>query len=197
MVCEEKINIPLFPGDRHNTVHYSREGKAYAPLPSSHFYLYFLLPSVSSFLPVPLSPPSLLGLDPAIPTLQWYKICFYGFRYFLFLKRTLNFCEKAGKSRKSDNDFSILHSFYKGVFKTTTAIETVAKTQTKPIPNKSSKKIKHILLNSTCYQQCYVTRTEELFGFNRILISRRPLRSFVSPSVLSLFWQWGKNKIKI
>lgn len=100
MVCKEKINIPLFPRDRHNTVHYSRGGKVHAPLPSSHFYLYFLLPSVSSFLPVPLSPPSLLGLDPAIPTLQWYKICFYGFRYFLFLKRTLNFCEKAGKSRK-------------------------------------------------------------------------------------------------
>lgn len=121
MVCE-KINFHLLPGDRHNTVHYTQESKAYAPLPSSHFYLYFLLPGVSSFLPGPSSPPSLLGLDPATPTLQWCKICSCGFRYFLFLMRTLNFCEK--DSRKSDKDFFILHSFYKGAFKTTIAVET-------------------------------------------------------------------------
>lgn len=113
MVYEENLSFHLFPGDPHSTVHYSKEGKAYAALSSSRLYLYFLLPRVFSSLPGPSSPPSLLGLGPAIPTLRWYKICFCGFHYFLFLKRTLNFCEK--DIRRSDKDVSILHSFYTGI----------------------------------------------------------------------------------
>lgn len=141
----------LFPRDRHNMVLCAKQGNANDPLRSStstfisfckvfplffqsHWVFQVLWGWVQKF-------PLLSGIK---HTLAIFTTSFSQGGHGVSVKKA------AGKS---DKYFSILHIFYKGLF-TAPTVQSKNKLKPQTKPNKSSKRTRHTLPNSTCNEQC-------------------------------------------